>query len=186
MAIIDSISWQPPDNNALAYRYPEENLSTFTQLIVNESQEAVLFSKGQILGKFGPGKHTLSTENLPLLRNLFGIPFGGKNPFQSVVVFVNKSIPPDNPLDYEEVQHIRSRLQRPYPGHFAGPLWNRGYQRRVLPHRGRQDGKVVQRCRPEQCHVGRTHDEAQQFRKQVHADEPPEHHEHFCLSGRHL
>lgn len=97
MAIIDSISWQPPDNNALAYRYPEENLSTFTQLIVNESQEAVLFSKGQILGKFGPGKHTLSTENLPLLRNLFGIPFGGKNPFQSVVVFVNKSIPPTIP-----------------------------------------------------------------------------------------
>ncbi len=97
MAIIDSISWQPSNNNELAYRYPEENLSTYTQLVVYESQEAILFSKGKILGKFGPGKHTLNSENLPLLRNFFGIPFGGKNPFQSVVVFVNKSIPPTIP-----------------------------------------------------------------------------------------
>jgi membrane protease subunit (stomatin/prohibitin family) len=57
---------------------------------VQESQEAVLFSKGQIMGKFGPGKHTLNTENLPILRNLFGIPFGGKNPFTAEVWFVNK------------------------------------------------------------------------------------------------
>jgi membrane protease subunit (stomatin/prohibitin family) len=68
-------------------------LSTFTQLIVRESQEALLFSKGQIIGKFGPGKHTLNTENLPLLRNLFGIPFGGKNPFMAEVWFVNKAAP---------------------------------------------------------------------------------------------
>jgi membrane protease subunit (stomatin/prohibitin family) len=57
---------------------------------VQESQEALLFSKGQIVGKFGPGKYTLNTENLPILRNLFGIPFGGKNPFTAEVWFVNK------------------------------------------------------------------------------------------------
>lgn len=60
---------------------------------MRESQEAVFFSKGQILGKFGPGKHTLSTENLPLLRNLYGIPFGKKNPFMAEVWFVNKAAP---------------------------------------------------------------------------------------------
>ena len=49
-----------------------------------------MFSKGQIIGKFGPGKHTLNTENIPILRNLFGIPFGGKNPFTAEVWFVNK------------------------------------------------------------------------------------------------
>ncbi len=94
MAIIDLVRWSPQGNETIyAYRFPETNLSTYTQLIVQESQEAVLFSKGQIVGKFGPGKHTLNTENLPILRNLFGIPFGGKNPFTAEVWFVNKLQP---------------------------------------------------------------------------------------------
>lgn len=76
-----------------AWKFPENNLSTLTQLIVTESQEAILFSKGQIIGKFGPGKHTLNTENMPLLRNLFGLPFGGNNPFTAEVWFVNKLVP---------------------------------------------------------------------------------------------
>ncbi len=91
MAFIDVVEWQPDSNDIFAWRFPHDNLSTATQLIVRESQEAVFFSKGQILGKFGPGKHSLSTENLPLLRNLFGIPFGGKNPFTAEVWFVNKT-----------------------------------------------------------------------------------------------
>jgi membrane protease subunit (stomatin/prohibitin family) len=94
MAIIDLVRWSPQGNKTIyAYRFPETNLSTYTQLIVQESQEAVLFSKGQIVGKFGPGKHTLNTENLPILRSLFGIPFGGKNPFTAEVWFVNKLQP---------------------------------------------------------------------------------------------
>jgi membrane protease subunit (stomatin/prohibitin family) len=94
MAIIDLVSWSPQGNQTIyAYRFPETNLSTYTQLIVQESQEAILFSKGQIAGKFGPGKHTLNTENLPILRNLFGLPFGGKNPFTAEVWFVNKLQP---------------------------------------------------------------------------------------------
>jgi membrane protease subunit (stomatin/prohibitin family) len=96
MAFIDVVEWNDATNDVFALKFGQNknnNLSTFTQLIVRESQEAVLFSKGQILGKFGPGKHTLNTENLPLLRNLFGIPFGGKNPFTAEVWFVNKTAP---------------------------------------------------------------------------------------------
>lgn len=94
MAIVDLVRWAPQGNeNIYAWRYPETNLSTYTQLVVQESQEAILFSKGQIAGKFGPGKHTLNTENLPILRSLFGIPFGGKNPFTAEVWFVNKLQP---------------------------------------------------------------------------------------------
>lgn len=93
MAFIDVVEWTPQDNSIYAYRFPNSNLSTSTKLIVHESQEAVFFSKGQILGKFGPGSHSLSTQNLPLLRNLFGIPFGGKNPFTAEVWFVNKTVP---------------------------------------------------------------------------------------------
>lgn len=89
MALIDVVKWDgTPD--VFAYKFPEENLTTWTQLIVNESQEALLFHKGKIVQKFGAGKHTLSTENIPLLENLYGIPFGGKNPFTAEVWFVNK------------------------------------------------------------------------------------------------
>lgn len=94
MAIIDLVRWAPQEHETIyAYRFPETNLSTFTQLLVQESQEAVLFSKGQIVGKFGPGKHTLNTENLPVLRKLYGLPFGGKNPFTAEIWFVNKLQP---------------------------------------------------------------------------------------------
>ena len=94
MALIDCASWKPKSNEfVFAYHYPQTNLSTYTQLIVYESQEALLFSKGQLMGKFGPGKHTLDTENLPILRSLFGIPFGGKNPFTAEIWIVNKLYP---------------------------------------------------------------------------------------------
>lgn len=94
MAIIDLVRWTPQGNQTIyAFRFPETNLSTYTQLIVQESQEAILFSKGQIVGKFGPGKHTLNTENLPILRSLYGLPFGGKNPFTAEIWFVNKLQP---------------------------------------------------------------------------------------------
>lgn len=94
MAIIDLVSWAPQSKQTIfAFRFPETNLSTFTQLIVQESQEAILFSKGQIIGKFGPGKHTLNTENLPLLRHLYGLPFGKKNPFTAEIWYINKLQP---------------------------------------------------------------------------------------------
>lgn len=97
MALIDLVKWDPSESeNVYAWRYPETNLTTYTQLLVYESQEAVLFSKGQMVGKFGPGKHTLSTENLPILHNLFGLPFGGENPFLAEVWFVNKVMPFNN------------------------------------------------------------------------------------------
>ena len=91
MAIIDCVQWSPQGSEVIyAYKFPQDNLSTYTQLIVNESQVALLFSKGELMGKFGPGKHTLDTENLPILRRLYGFPFGGKNPFMAQVWFVNR------------------------------------------------------------------------------------------------
>ena len=94
MAAINLVKWNPGSEPLYAYRYKESNLSTFTQLIVSESQEAILFSKGRMIGKFGPGKYTLNTENLPILRNLFGLPFDrGNNPFTAEVWFVNKLMP---------------------------------------------------------------------------------------------
>lgn len=87
---IDVVEWHPQGSEVIyAYHFPERNLSTATQLVVHESQVALLFSKGQLIGTFGPGKKTLTTENLPLLRNLYGFGFGGTNPFFADVWFVN-------------------------------------------------------------------------------------------------
>lgn len=90
MALVDVVEWRPEDRDEFAWHFPETNLTTYTQLIVAESQEAVLFKDGQMLGKFGPGRHTLDTKNLPLLHKLFGLPFGGRNPFVAEVWFVSK------------------------------------------------------------------------------------------------
>ena len=94
MAVIDVVKWNAP-NNVYAWKFPSEELSTWSQLIVSESQEAVLLLGGQMFGPFGPGRHTLSTENIPLLTSLIKIPFGGKSPFTAEVWFVNKTMPLD-------------------------------------------------------------------------------------------
>ena len=91
MAFIDCIQWDCQQDNIFAWKYPKKNLTTMTQLIVHESQEAVFFARGQFAGKFGPGSHTLSSENIPVIYNLFGLPFGGKNPFTAEVWFINKN-----------------------------------------------------------------------------------------------
>lgn len=98
MAMIDCVKWTPEEPNIFAWHYPKSNLTTYTQLIVMESQEAVLFKEGQMIGKFGPGRHVLDTKNLPLLHTFFGIPFEGNNPFTAEIWFINKLQPRD--IDY--------------------------------------------------------------------------------------
>lgn len=89
MAVIDLVKWNG-NPNILAWKFPSEELSTWTQLIVNETQEAYIVKEGVYQGPFGAGRHTLTTENIPLLRSLIGIPFGGKSPFTAEVWFVNR------------------------------------------------------------------------------------------------
>ncbi|MDD4280339.1 MAG: SPFH domain-containing protein [Candidatus Sumerlaeales bacterium] len=90
MAIIDVVKFDGPPT-IYAWKFPNEELSTFTQVIVNESQEAVLFKGGQALDVFSPGRHTLDTTNIPLLDKLINLPFGGQSPFSAEVWFVNKA-----------------------------------------------------------------------------------------------
>lgn len=89
LAFIDLVKWDG-STNLLAWKFPSQELSTLTQLIVNESQEAFVVRGGVYDGPFGAGRHTLSTENLPGLRGLLGLPFGGKSPFSAEVWYVNR------------------------------------------------------------------------------------------------
>lgn len=94
MPIIDVVKWDPLENDEYAWKFRSQELSTWTQLIVNESQEAVLVRGGQMEGPFGPGRHTLSTENLPVLSKLINLPFG-RSPFTAEVWFTNRTMPLD-------------------------------------------------------------------------------------------
>ncbi len=100
MALVQIVEWDEPvlrEAPVLAWKYvhpdhPErsDELGTWTQLVVRESQEAILFKNGQALDLFTPGRHTLGTANVPLLARLLKLPFGGESPFKAEVWFVNK------------------------------------------------------------------------------------------------
>ena len=90
MKIADAIRYEG-DNNTFIWKYPGEDFNTLSQLIVHESQEALLFLNGQALDLFGPGRHTLHTSNIPLLNKIINIPTGGESPFHCEVYFINKT-----------------------------------------------------------------------------------------------
>jgi membrane protease subunit (stomatin/prohibitin family) len=92
--IIDRIKYDG-DPNELVWKFPYDNLSIGAQLIVNESQEAIFYKGGQALDTFGPGTHTLSASNIPLLQKLVNLPFGGKTPFTAEVWYINKTVKRD-------------------------------------------------------------------------------------------
>ena len=90
MALVEVVKYEgSPD--VFAWKYPNEELGTWTQLIVNESQEAVLFKGGIACDVFQAGRHTLNTANIPILNNIINLPFGGESPFTAEVWYVNKA-----------------------------------------------------------------------------------------------
>ena len=98
MAIIDVLKYDGP-NNALVWKWRpnvdskrDEELRLGTQLVVNQSQQALFIKGGQLLDIFEAGTHTLSTQNLPILSSLIGLAFGGQSPFKAEVYFINKAV----------------------------------------------------------------------------------------------
>ncbi len=93
MKIYDVLKWDPEGSDGeeiLVYKHEAEDFNTHTQLIVHASQEAIFFKDGRDLDVFDAGKHTLTTDSLPLLKKIMTIPTDGKTPFHCEVYFVNK------------------------------------------------------------------------------------------------
>ena len=121
MAIIDVLKYDGP-NNVLVWKWRsgsnssrEEELRLGTQLVVNQSQEACFIKGGQLLDVFGPGTHTLSTKNLPILSSIIGLAFGGDSPFKAEVYFINKSVSMDAKFGLLPFNMIEPDFKVPIP-----------------------------------------------------------------------
>ncbi|MCL2721329.1 MAG: SPFH domain-containing protein [Treponema sp.] len=91
MAKIFQIIQYEGDNSTFVWKHPCEDFNTGTQVVVHESQEAIFFMNGQALDLFGAGRHTLETQNIPLIRNFFNKPTNDQTPFHCEVYFINKT-----------------------------------------------------------------------------------------------
>src|SRR5918997_262342 len=90
--IIDVVQFLDETGTEIVHREPEGgsgDLRLGSQVIVRESQVAVFFREGRALDVLGPGQHTITTANIPILASLIGLATSGQTPFPAEVVFVN-------------------------------------------------------------------------------------------------
>lgn len=88
---LEIIEWQDDSRDTISFRYPDQDkeIKRGAQLIVRESQTAQFIYLGQFGDTFGPGKHTLTTDNLPILSTLKGWKYGFESPFKADIYYVN-------------------------------------------------------------------------------------------------
>jgi membrane protease subunit (stomatin/prohibitin family) len=87
---LDIIEWTGDARDTLSFRFPDQDraINSGAQLIVHPGQTAQFVYVGQFGDTFGPGKHTLVTDNIPILKSLKGWKYGFQSPFKADVYFV--------------------------------------------------------------------------------------------------
>ncbi|HEY4559701.1 MAG TPA: SPFH domain-containing protein, partial [Lysobacter sp.] len=88
---IEIIEWTDDSRDTLSFRFPDEDkeIKNGAQLIVRDSQMVQFVAAGQFADLFGPGKHTLKTENIPILSRILGWKYGFESPFKCDVYYLN-------------------------------------------------------------------------------------------------
>lgn len=89
--IFDVVEYPSEMPDEIVHHFPETGVADLrfgTQVIVRESQNAIFFRDGKALDVLGPGRHTISTANVPLLTNLLGKAFNNRTPFTAEVYYV--------------------------------------------------------------------------------------------------
>lgn len=92
--LLEIIEFNDESRDTLAYRWPDNDreIKRGAQLIVRESQVAQFMYLGQFGDTFGPGKHTLNTDNIPVLSTLEGWKYGFESPFKADVYYVTTRV----------------------------------------------------------------------------------------------
>jgi membrane protease subunit (stomatin/prohibitin family) len=88
------IEWVNAGPDAIVWKYPSEDITWGSQLIVHEYETAVFFRDGKAYDVFGPGRHMLTTLNLPILTSLLTrlTGFGSNKPFKAAVIFISTKV----------------------------------------------------------------------------------------------
>lgn len=91
---MEIVEWMDDTGKQIVQRIPQEGAGEFrlgTQVVVRESQEAVFFRDGKSMDVFGPGRHTITTQNIPILAGVVSTLFSGKDsPFRATVFYINR------------------------------------------------------------------------------------------------
>ncbi|WP_045743350.1 SPFH domain-containing protein [Actinoplanes rectilineatus] len=89
--LVDIIEWLDDSRDTIVWRFPryENEIKMGAKLVVRESQTAVFVNEGRVADVFGPGTHTLTTQNMPVLSTLKGWKYGFESPWKAEVYFVN-------------------------------------------------------------------------------------------------
>jgi membrane protease subunit (stomatin/prohibitin family) len=98
VVFLEVIEWFDETGQELVHRIPEEGsgeIKLGAQLIVRESQAAVLFYKGKAGDAFAPGRHTLTTANIPVLTKILAIPWAMTSPLRAEIYIVNMKVFPN-------------------------------------------------------------------------------------------
>src|SRR5512134_3582945 len=87
---LEIIEWTDDSRDTLSFRFPDDDkeIKRGAQLIVREAQLVQFVYLGQFGDQFGPGKHTLTTDNIPILTRLKGWKYGFESPFKADVYYV--------------------------------------------------------------------------------------------------
>jgi membrane protease subunit (stomatin/prohibitin family) len=116
---VDVIQWTEESNGVLAYRFPmaDMEIQYGGQLTVRDSQAALFVNEGQVADLFGPGRHVLTTQNIPVLTNLRNWDKFFESPFKSDVIFFSTRLQLDrkwgtpNPITIRDPEFGMVRLR---------------------------------------------------------------------------
>lgn len=89
--IFDVVEYASEMPDEIVHHFPEQGVADLrfgSQVIVRESQKAIFFRDGKALDVLGPGRHTITTANLPLLTDILGKAFNNRTPFTAEVFYV--------------------------------------------------------------------------------------------------
>jgi membrane protease subunit (stomatin/prohibitin family) len=130
---LEIIEWMDQASDEMIHRIPEKgslDIKFGAQVIVRDSQSAVFFKSGKATDALGPGRHTLSSLNIPVLTRILSLPWGFKSIFRCEVYFINHKIFTDlkwgtkDPVAFRdsELGLIRLRGYGSYTMRVAEPL----------------------------------------------------------------